>query len=155
MATKKFEEVRGVTLRKEGDDEDHLRRFAYNGQEKDYRIVSRGDVIFVINPKEMTIETCTVKMRERDRSGMIDFYYCDAANLRDFIPTENNYYHRNLPTCLKCATVMYNKSSYGLLFTNMNDALKKLEKIEQGKYFGALKAGDIIYMVDKANNKIT
>ena len=47
---------------------------------------------------------------------------------------------------------MYNKSVYGLLCTNMEDAMKRLAAINAGKYFGALEGGDKIYMVDKESN---
>lgn len=154
MATKKFDEIRGVVLHKKGTPEDDLRRYAYSGEEANHDIVSRGDTIFSINLDSMSIERCTVKMVIRERSGMIKLFYCSTANLRDYIPINDNFYGRNIPDAIKRDAVMYNKSSYGLLFTNMTDAVNKFEKIKNGKYFGALKKGDVIYMVDKANNKI-
>lgn len=49
---------------------------------------------------------------------------------------------------------MYNKSVCGLLCTNMEDAVKRLAKLNDGKYFAALKNGDKIYVVDKENDVV-
>lgn len=149
MGSKKFSEIRGVVLHKIGEDENRLRLYISDTKDKDkYEIVSRGDTIFTININSLTIERHTVKMAIK-RGNMIDLYHCKPNESRDCIPA----YYICPPHCSR-DTVTHNKSSYGLVFTNIEDAIKKLEKIKEGRYFGALKKGDIIYMVDKAHNRI-
>ena len=75
------------------------------------------------------------------------FYYCDIKHNRDFKPDYDTFYGRNIPPNMKRASCMYNKSVSGLICTNMEEAVKRLNKINNGKYLGALKEGDKLYVV--------
>ena len=153
MATKKFDDIGGVMLRRKEDDKNTCR--AYKGEEDKYEIVSRGDTLFEIDVKEKKINRCVAKYVCKERGGMLFIRYCDALLNRDFIPTTETFYGKGIPKNMKSAYVMYNKSSYGLLCTNMEDAVNRLQRINDGKYFGALKKGDKIYIVNKEKETVT
>ena len=147
MASKKFDNIGGVVLKRIEDGKRYLS--APRGETNKYEIVSRGDTIFEIDINEKKINTCTVKYKVRERGGMISMRYCDANSNRDFKPTHDTFYGRGIPANMKRCDVMYNKSVYGLVCTNMEDALKRLKSINEGNYFGALKRNDVIYLVNK------
>lgn len=152
MATKKFGELSGVRLRRREDGTEHGEcecRCASRGEQDKYDIASCGDVIFEIDLANKTINRCNVKYIYKDYHGVMVFYYCDIKHNRDFKPDYNTFYGRGIPPHMKKASCMYNKSVCGLLCTNMEDAVKRLAKLNDGKYFAALKNGDKIYVVDK------
>lgn len=151
MAKVKFCDLKGVSLRRR-EDESVQRDIVCECVSDEYDIVSRGDVIFEIDLENKTINRCNVKYIYKDYNGEMKIYYCDAKYYRDLKPTKETFYDRLIPPHMKCARCMYNKSVYGLLCTNMEDAMKRLAAINAGKYFGALKNGDKIYVVDKESN---
>jgi len=151
MAKVKFCDLKGVSLRRR-EDESVQRDIVCECVSDEYDIVSRGDVIFEIDLENKTINRCNVKYIYKDYNGEMKIYYCDAKYYRDLKPTKETFYDRLIPPHMKCARCMYNKSVYGLLCTNMEDAMKRLAAINAGKYFGALEGGDKIYMVDKESN---
>lgn len=152
MASKKFDAIGGVMLKRKEDGKKSCT--AYTNEKDRYEIVSRGDTIFEIDVDEKKINRCVAKYVCKERSGMLFIRYCDALVNRDFMPTTNTFYGKDIPGNMKSAYVMYNKSSYGLLCTNMEDAVNKLQRINEGKYFGALGEGDKIYMVDKEHENV-
>ena len=155
MATKKFGELKGVRLRlKEGGTEHDECRRARRDELDKYDISYCGDVIFEIDPANKTINRCNVKYLYKDYHGVIVFYYCDAKCNRDFKPTYDTFYGGNIPANMKHASVMYNKSVSGLICTNMEEAVKRLNKINNGKCLGALKEGDKLYVVDKEHDVV-
>ncbi len=151
MAKVKFGDLNGVLLRRR-EDESVQRDIVCECVLDEYDIVSRGDVIFEIDLENKTINRCNVKYIYKCYNGEMRIYYCDAKYYRDLKPTNGTFYDREIPPHMKCVRCMYNKSVYGLLCTNMEDAMKRLAAINSGKYFGALKNGDKIYVVDKESN---
>jgi len=152
MASKKFGDLNGVRLRRREDGTEHGEcecRRAGRGEQDKYDIANCGDVIFEIDLANKAINRCNVKYIYKDYHGVMVFYYCDIKNNRDFKPDYDTFYGRNIPPHMKKASCMYNKSVCGLLCTNMEDAVKRLAKLNDGKYFAALKNGDKIYVVDK------
>ena len=153
MASKKFDNIGGVVLKRIEDGKRCLS--APRGETNKYEITSRGDTIFEIDVENRKINRCVAKYVCKERGGMIMIRYCDAMANRDFIPDYDTFYGRHIPNDMKTCSVMYNKSTYGLMCTNMNDAVDKLQKIIDGKYFGALKEGDKIYVVNKQDENVT
>ena len=153
MASKKFDNIGGVVLKRIEDGKRYLS--APRGETNKYEITSRGDTIFEIDVENRKINRCVAKYVCKERGGMLMIRYCDAMANRDFMPDYDTFYGRHLPNDMKTCYVMYNKSTYGLMCTNMNDAVDKLQKIIDGKYFGALKEGDKIYVVNKENETVT
>lgn len=152
MASKKFDSLGGVVLLHTSDGRRCLRS---DGRHQDeYSITSIGDVLFEIDVKNRKINTCNAKYVCKDSHGMLEIRYCDSSINRDFKPTYDTFYGRGLPKGMKFAHALYNKSVYGLLATNMNDAIDRLQKINDGRYFGALKKGDKLYIVDKEGGQV-
>ena len=152
MASKKFDSLGGVVLLHTSDGRRCLSSDVSHQEE--YTITSIGDVLFEIDVKNRKINTCNAKYVCKNRHGMLEIRYCDSAINRDFKPTYDTFYGKGLPEGMKFANVLYNKSVYGLLATNMNDAIDKLQKINDGRYFGALKKGDKLYVVDKEGGQV-
>ena len=152
MASKKFDSLGGVVLLHTLDGRRCLR--SDDKHQDEYSITSIGDVLFEIDVKNRKINTCNAKYVCKDRHGMLEIRYCDSAINRDFKPTYDTFYGRGLPKGMKFACALYNKSVYGLLATNMNDAIDRLQKINDGRYFGALKKGDKLYIVDKEGGEV-
>lgn len=152
MASKKFDSLEGVVLLHTLDGRRCLRSDGRHQEE--YTITNIGDVLFEIDVKNKKINTCNAKYVCKDRHGMLEIRYCDSAINRDFKPTYDTFYGRGLPKGMKFAYALYNKSVYGLLATNMNDAIDRLQKINDGRYFGALKKGDKLYIVDKEGGQV-
>ena len=157
MATKKFGELSGVRLRRREDGTEHGEcecRRAGRGELDKYDVVNCGDVIFEIDLANKTINRCNVKYIYKDYHGVMVFYYCDIKHNRDFKPDYDTFYGRNIPPNMKRTSCMYNKSVSGLICTNMEEAVKRLNKINNGKYLGALKEGDKLYVVDKEHDVV-
>lgn len=155
MASKKFDSIGGVTMTRTIDGKEVKRSLRCDSDHKDeYTITSIGDAIFEIDVKKRKINTCNAKYVCKDRHGMLEIRYCDSAINRDFKPTYDTFYGRGLPKGMKFAYALYNKSVYGLLATNMNDAIDRLQKINDGRYFGALKKGDKLYVLDKEGEQV-
>ena len=152
MASKKFDSLGGVVLLHTLDGRRCLR--SDDKHQDEYSITSIGDVLFEIDVKNKKINTCNAKYVCKDRHGMLEIRYCDSAINHDYKPTYGTFYGRGLPEGMKFANVLYNKSVYGLLATNINDAIDRLQKINEGCYFGALKKGDKLYIVDKEGEKV-
>jgi len=151
MAKVKFGDLNGVLLRRI-EDESVKRDIICKCVSDEYDIVSRGDVIFEIDLESKTINRCNVKYIRKNYHGEMIIYYCDVKYYRDLKPTTETFYGREIPPHMKRVSCMYNKSVYGLLCTNMEDAMKRLAAINARKYFGALEGGDKIYIVDKESN---
>lgn len=150
MAYKKFRELKGVILTNSNE----TVRSCHDRNVNDYEIQSRGDSIFEVDIENKRINKCVVKYNAKLDGIKHKLLYCDFSLNRYFKPTYSTRYGSNLPSGLKTAYVTYNKSSFGLLATNMVDAIKKLQKINNGKYFGALKPNDTIYCVNKSANEL-
>jgi hypothetical protein len=155
MASKKFDSLGGVIMTRTIDGKEVKRSSRCDSDHQDeYSITSIGDVLFEIDLENRKINKCNAKYVVKDRHGMLEIRYCDAAINRDFKPTYDTFYGRGLPKGMKLCHVLYNKSVYGLLATNMNDALDRFQKINDGHYFGALKKGDKLYIVDKEGGQV-
>jgi len=152
MATKKFDQIGGVKIKDNKTGEICLS--CISSDMGNWAIISRGDTIFEIDVENRKIITCVVKYATKIGSGLIKLFYCPVTTCRDFIPTYNTFYSRDLPQGMKRCNVLYNKSVYGLLCTNITDAAERLQKINDGWYFGALKRGDKVYLVDKVNGGV-
>lgn len=151
MAKKKFDDLRGVILEKKDGSEKAIKT---HGNQDEYNIVSRGDVIFEIDVENNRTNRCNVKYIVRERGGMFTMHYCGITENRDFKPSYDTFYGRDIPTNMRHCVVMYNKSVYGLIATNLEDASDRLQKIKEGKYLGALKEGDKLYVVDKEHETV-
>ena len=152
MASKKFDNIGGVVLLHTLDNK---RCLSSDGRHQDeYTITSIGDALFEIDFENKKINTCNAKYVVKDRHGILKIRYCDSSINRNFKPTYDTFYGRGLPRGMKYCKVMYNKSVYGLIATNMNDAIDRLQKINDNHYFGALKKGDTLYIVDKEGERI-
>ena len=133
MASKKFDSLGGVVLLHTLDGRRCLSSDVKHQDE--YSITSIGDALFEIDLENRKINKCNAKYVVKDRHGMLEIRYCDAAINRDFKPTYDTFYGRGLPNGMKLCHVLYNKSVYGLLATNMNDALDRFQKINDGHYY--------------------
>lgn len=147
MVSKKFDSIKGVIL----SDNKGNKCCRYYNHPEEYSIVSFGDVLFEIDPIEKKINSCNAKYVVRNSNGMVEIRYCDAKKNHNFKPCTNTFYGRGLPNDMKLSKALYNKSVYGLIATNMNDAIERLGKINEEHYLGALKNGDKLYVVDKVN----
>lgn len=119
-----------------------------------YRITSIGDTIFKVNHLNMTIERYSVK-----RISIYDiFFVCKSELYRNYIPT---YYCRGRWKLVvdqppfEVIELVLTRNSCGLFFINMKDAAKCIKRLQENKYFGALKCGDVIYMADRRNLKVS
>lgn len=155
MASKKFGDLSGVRIKlREGGSESNECRRARQYEIDKYDVTYCGDVVFEIDFENKTINRCNVKYIYKDYHGEMLFYYCDIRYNRDFKPTYETFYGFNIPANMKLKRAMYNKSVCGLVCTSMEEAIKRLGKLNEGKYFGVLKEGDKIYMVDKVKEVV-
>ena len=121
-----------------------------------YTITFRGDIIFKLNLHNNTIEKKQVKYVEKFRNGsIVILYVCDANEKRDLIPFGTSRNIMQGKYSLEKVNVLKTRNSSGLFFLKLEDAINHLNDINNGKYFGSLSDGDVIYFCDKAQGCIS
>ena len=120
---------------------------------KDYNIVYKGDPIFVVDMELGIIKAYVVKAISQRNNGL-QIKCCEKGKNQDLKPDVNFVYTDKKIDGYLSFTVPIDKSSYGLVSTTIEGAIKILSLYKNKGNFASLSAGDKIYAVNRDNYEI-
>lgn len=156
MENKTFGDLRGVLMRHiDGQvGTSYIGNFADKNK---YKILFRGDPIFIVDIVNNVIKACVVKAASHGCGSKIVTLKCsENTKNRDFKPTVDDLSGRSKGSFDGCITVRVpNDASISVnASTTLKGAIKLLNAYKNKEIFASLEKGDKIYAVNRSTNEI-
>ena len=156
MKNKTFGDLRGVLMR--NIDAQVSTSYIGNFADKNkYKILFRGDPIFIVDIVNNVIKACVVKAASHGYGSKIVTLKCsENTKNRDFKPTVDDLSGRTKGSFDGCITIRVpnDASISGNASTTLKGAIKLLNAYKGKRNFASLESGDKIYAVNRSTNEI-